>query len=113
MSKREGEETDWALELDVLAEEEAVRAAGWYDGHSMALGTEFESELIRALDQLIAHPQMHPVVDDGQTRRALLTRFPYAVYYQLEKGQRIVLVFAILHTSRNPEAWQQRVNEEG
>jgi hypothetical protein len=39
-------------------------------------------------------------------RRALLGRFPYAVYYRLDSD--IIDVIACLHTRRSPSRWRTR-----
>jgi plasmid stabilization system protein ParE len=47
------------------------------------------------------YPDLH-----RQTRRALLSRFPFGVYYRLEGGEAVIV--AIMHGSRNPRRWQTR-----
>ena len=42
----------------------------------------------------------------GEIRRALVRRFPYAIYYVLESDQ--VSVIACVHTRRHPRRWQSR-----
>jgi plasmid stabilization system protein ParE len=39
-------------------------------------------------------------------RRALLRRFPYAVYFAVERD--VVVILAVLHVSRDPAEWQRR-----
>jgi hypothetical protein len=36
----------------------------------------------------------------------MLKRFPYAVFFAVE--DEIIVVLAVLHTSRNPAEWQRR-----
>jgi plasmid stabilization system protein ParE len=43
-------------------------------------------------------------------RRALTGRFPYAVYFRIEDKR--IIVFVVVHTSRDSEVWQQRIDEE-
>ena len=40
-------------------------------------------------------------------RKALVRRFPYGVFYQVEVGQ--VLVLAVFHAKRNPNIWHGRI----
>ena len=40
-------------------------------------------------------------------RRALVRRFPYAVFY--EHMSDTITVFGVLHTSRRPQSWRQRL----
>jgi plasmid stabilization system protein ParE len=53
-------------------------------------------------------PERFPVVR-GTCRRALLRRFPYAVYFV--PTAEVIQVIACLHASRNPQRWQQRAGE--
>ena len=39
----------------------------------------------------------------GEVRRAMLSDFPYAVFYRIEA--RRVVVLAVLHTARDPKLW--------
>jgi plasmid stabilization system protein ParE len=39
-------------------------------------------------------------------RRALLQRFPYAVYFILD--DQIIVILAILHQRRDPAVWKRR-----
>lgn len=41
----------------------------------------------------------------GNVRRAIVTRFPYAVFYQVEPKR--VVVLAVIHTARDPRLWPQ------
>jgi hypothetical protein len=40
-------------------------------------------------------------------RRALVRRFPYAVFYEYADG--IVKVYCAFHTARDPEKWRERL----
>jgi hypothetical protein len=42
-----------------------------------------------------------------QYRRRLVRRFPYAIFY--ESTADAVTVYGVLHTSRNPDKWRQRL----
>jgi plasmid stabilization system protein ParE len=49
---------------------------------------------------------MYPVVHEGY-RRSLIRRFPYAVFY--EQSEAAVTIYAVFHTSRDPDKWRQRL----
>ncbi|MFH1570139.1 MAG: hypothetical protein ABIL09_19255 [Gemmatimonadota bacterium] len=40
-------------------------------------------------------------------RRALVRRFPYAVFYECTANA--VTILAVLHTARDPAKWRQRL----
>jgi len=40
-------------------------------------------------------------------RRALVRRFPYAVFY--EYADEKVIVYCVMHTARDPNKWRERL----
>jgi len=50
-------------------------------------------------------PELHPVVYRG-VRRAITRRFPYSIYYRMERNE--VVVLGVLHMRRDPKEWQSR-----
>lgn len=81
-------------------------ARDWYDGERQGLGSEFLAELGRILRRARDMPLQFPEVARG-LRRALLHRFPYAVYFiAREDGDVVVLV--VIHQRRRPAEWKRR-----
>lgn len=81
-------------------------AADWYEGRKNGLGEEFTAAVRRVLARIAADPDLYPEVYED-VRGALITGYPYCVYYREEPGQ--VLVLSVFHTSRDPSIWQQRL----
>ena len=82
------------------------QARAWYEAERAGRGARFEAAL-QVLEHLIAaHHEAFPIVR-GQVRRALVARFPYAVYYQPVDAETIEIL-ACLHTRRRPGAWRRR-----
>ena len=77
---------------------------GYYEGQSPGLGEQFLSAANAAFDAIERYPEMFSRVH-GEVRRALVTRFPYAVFYRVESKR--VVVLTVLHTARDPRAWPQ------
>ena len=51
-------------------------------------------------------PEMHEFVHEN-CRRALVRRFPYAVFY--EYADQTVTVYRVFHTARDPRKWRERL----
>jgi plasmid stabilization system protein ParE len=81
-------------------------AFDWYDGQRPGLGAEFAGLVQEILDRIAHRPhlseQVFPTV-----RRAVVRRFPYSIFYQVEPHQ--VVVLAVFHSKRDPKIWQARV----
>jgi len=87
------------------AEADIAEAARWYEQRSPGLGSEFLRAVDVTLAEIIRMPERYPVVH-GKARRALLRRFPYAVYFVAISD--LVSVFACLHARRDPRHWRER-----
>lgn len=77
----------------------------WYELQQAGLGEEFLAAVRAALESMMASAESFPVVH-RQTRRALLRRFPYGLYYRIFDDQ--IVVVACMHGRRNPQRWQSR-----
>ncbi len=89
-----------AAEADIR---EAVR---WYDERAPGLGSEFLRAVDVALAEITRMPERYPLVR-GEARRALLRRFPYALYFVTPPD--LIGVIACLHARRDPRGWQERI----
>ena len=78
----------------------------WYQTQRLGLGEEFRETLRIALSQIAENPQRYPVIHRG-TRRALLKRFPYGVFYR--EFPQVIVVVACMHGRRNPKRLQSRI----
>jgi plasmid stabilization system protein ParE len=77
----------------------------WYEAQRLGLGQEFLAAADALIDAIAEQPLRYPLVLRN-TRRALLRRFPYAMYFRLYGD--IVVVVACMHGRRNPRRWQVR-----
>jgi toxin ParE1/3/4 len=97
------------IEYRLIAEPPAdldVEAAfEWYENERPGLGVEFLDELRGTYNRIADGPLEYQELRGG-IRRALLRRFPYAVYFAIEAD--VVVVVAVLHASRDPAEWQRR-----
>lgn len=87
------------VDLDVEA------AFEWYEKERPGLGVELLDELRATYNRIANGPLKYQELRGG-IRRALLRRFPYAVYFAVEAD--FVVVVAVLHASRDPAEWQLR-----
>lgn len=87
------------------AELDLVDAAAWYESQQTGLGYQFLDEVSAMFLKIEETPLLYPNVHKN-IRRALIHRFPFGVYYQVEKSE--IIVFAVMHGSRNPKYWKSR-----
>jgi plasmid stabilization system protein ParE len=67
----------------------------------------FADSVDEAVARIEAMPQMYAMVFQN-VRRGKLRRFPYLIYYRVLSDR--LEVIAVLHASRDPKLWQERVN---
>lgn len=77
----------------------------WYESQRIGLGEEFLAAVRMVVESIIAYPERFPVVHRN-TRRALLRRFPYGLFYRIVDDQ--IVFVACMHGRRNPRRWQLR-----
>lgn len=97
--------TKYRLVADPRVDLDVAAAFEWYEKEQAGLGQEFLVELRAAYDRVADAPLQYQHLRSG-IRRALVRRFPYAVYFALEED--VVVVLAMLHASRDPAEWQRR-----
>ena len=88
------------------AEEDLAEAYGWYEGQRIGLGEEFLGCVDACIEAFRRMPEMHAQIHQTY-RRALVRRFPYAVFY--EYAEDTVTVYCVFQTSQDPEKWVRRL----
>ena len=87
------------------AELDLEETAFWYEKQRDGLGDEFLDEIQVTLRLMAENPSMYSVVH-RHTRRALIKRFPFGIYFRIEQNS--IVVVAVMHGSRHPKRWQKR-----
>jgi len=96
-----------SLRVLAAASDELAEAVRWYDARHVGLGREFFDAVVEAVETLQANPEMGaPISADRRTRRLLLARFPYHLFYRLAPTE--IIVVAVAHTKRRPGYWKSR-----
>ena len=99
---------DMAAEL-TFAPETALdieQAYASYEARRAGLGEEFLSCVDACVQAICRSPEVQAKIHK-EYRRALLRRFPFAVFYEHVAGT--IKVYGVIHTSRNPEIWRERL----
>lgn len=76
-----------------------------YSTISPHLGDDFLQKLDDAFERILSGPGMFAKVYK-EIRQMKIRRFPYVISYMIEGNQ--VVVLAVLHGHRKPEAWKAR-----
>ncbi len=93
------------LRLTPEAELDVDEAHLWYQRQARELAEDFLAAVNRCIASIQRHPEAYARVD-RTTRRALLRRFPYALFYEV--GPVEIIVYAVFHGARDPRARNRR-----
>lgn len=62
-------------------------------------------EILATCNSISENPQMYPVLH-RETRRVIIHKFPFAIFYRVEDG--LVDIISVMHGSRDPDNWKNR-----
>ncbi len=93
------------LVLRPQAEAELFDARDWYEEQRPGLGGASATEVDMVLARIVQAPLTYPRVQ-GETRRALVRRFPYAIYFHALADE--IVVLGVIHGRRRPRRRQSR-----
>jgi plasmid stabilization system protein ParE len=94
------------LRYRAAAKLDVQEAREWYGEISPELEARFARAIADTLGIALDHPRAFPVVHRRDVRRAVVSGFPYQVFYRL-RGD-LLVVIAVTHSSRHPRHWQRR-----
>ncbi len=88
------------------AEAEFDEAVRYYEEQKPGLGLEFAGEVYAAVARISEYPEAWSSISKN-TRRCLVTRFPYGVIFQVVSDT--LRIIAVANLNRRPEYWKDRV----
>jgi len=87
------------------AQTELLQGRAWYEERSPLSALAFAEEIATAIQRIAEAPLRYPRSEHG-TRRFLLKRFPFSVFYRVAKNG--VEIVAVAHHKRRPDYWSGR-----
>lgn len=89
------------------AEADIDDAYRWYEARRSGSGDRLLKRIRTRLNAIRRHPEACALMAEG-CRRALLSQFPYAIFYQY--AEKTVTVVAVFHCAQSPERWRKRLD---
>jgi plasmid stabilization system protein ParE len=85
---------------------EILQATERYESEKAGLGGEFVDKLDSCFLRIVEHPEQFPLaLRRPPVYRAMVDRFPYAVYFVAEQSR--VVVISVVHTKRSAGQWKR------
>jgi hypothetical protein len=99
------------VKIEILdeAQEDLTQGFHFYESREPGLGSYFIDCLFSDIDSLFIYAGIHQVV--FAHHRCLSKRFPFAIYYSIEK--QLVRVHAVLDCRRDPSWTRKRLKADG
>ncbi len=94
-------------DIHPLASLELEEATLFYNQRLKGLGQRFLLAVERAIEHILLFPEAAPLVG-GTVRRKVVNRFPFSVFYVLEKDA--IFFVAIAHQKKEPMYWRDRLS---
>ena len=90
------------------AEAELDKAVEYYEQRQRGLGLEFVEEVYATITRIIQYPNAWSALSKN-SRRCLVSRFPYGVIYQIKSHT--LRIIAVAHLNRRPGYWKERLEQ--
>jgi len=90
------------------AEAELDKAVEYYEQRQQGLGLEFVEEVYATVTRIIQYPNAWSALSKN-SRRCLVSRFPYGVIYQIKSNT--LRIIAVAHLNRRPGYWKERLEQ--
>jgi plasmid stabilization system protein ParE len=90
------------------AEAEFDTAVEYYEQFQEGLGLEFAEEIYATISRIIQYPYAWSALSKN-SRRCLVSRFPYGVIYQIKSHS--LRIIAVAHLNRRPGYWKERFEQ--
>ncbi len=79
----------------------------WYNQQAQGLGARFLKQITSQINSLKKTPFVY-ANRYADVRCMIIKKFPFMVHYKIDSDQKLIIIFAIFHTSRNPKIWEER-----
>ena len=87
---------------------EFAEAFVWYEKQREGLGELFNISVEDKLRQICNNP-LHYKISYKKFHEALADNYPYLIVYFVDEKNKLIIVTAIFHTSRNPKGKFKRI----
>ena len=92
------------------AKHDIREAALWYNLQKKELGKKFALKVRQKINLIRKNPYSYTTRYD-EVKTAVLDVFPFMIHYTIEESEKLITIYAVLHTSRNPDLWNTEMGD--
>ncbi|WP_326937321.1 type II toxin-antitoxin system RelE/ParE family toxin [Flavobacterium sp. PL11] len=100
----------YILKIDVDAFKNIQDTCKWYELHSKGLGLRYKTQTKKQINSLNKDPYLFSI-KYGEIQCRKIEKFPFLIHYLIDENAKTIAIFAVFHTSRNPEIWKTNLNK--
>ncbi len=98
----------YKINIDIDALNDIQDASDWYEFQSKGLGNRYKNQVKKQINSLKKNPFLF-AIKYNEIRCRKIEKFPFLIHYKVNDDSKIVTIFAVFHTSRNPEIWKRNL----
>ncbi len=95
------------LKIDTDALNDIQETFEWYELRLKGLGLRYKTQTKKQINSLKKDPYLFSI-KYNEIRCMKIEKFPFLIHYLINENTNTITVFAVFHTSRNPEIWNAR-----
>ncbi|MCD8741853.1 type II toxin-antitoxin system RelE/ParE family toxin [Mucilaginibacter roseus] len=88
------------------AKNDIEEATIWYNKKQKGLGVKFTSYVRQKIALIKQEPFIASTRYDN-VKTAVLDTFPFMIHYLLNENEKVIIIIAVFHTSRDPKIWKR------
>jgi mRNA-degrading endonuclease RelE of RelBE toxin-antitoxin system len=96
----------FTIRIEPEAGEDIQEGIDWYNEQQTGLGKEFHAAVKAHIKKLQTNPFYQVRYDNVHCLP--LKKYPYMIHFTINEESRVVVVHAVLNTSRDPKIWKDR-----
>ena len=94
------------LKIDTDALNDIQETFEWYETQLKGLGLRYKTQAKKQINSLKKDPYLFSI-KYNEIRCRKIEKFPFLIHYLINENTKTVTVYAVFHTSRNPEIWNK------
>jgi plasmid stabilization system protein ParE len=98
---------NYKIRVEPDALQDIQESTDWYNEQVKGLGSRFQKQVKTQINPLKKNPLGY-AVRYAKVRCMLKKKFPFLVHFIIDEELKVVEVFAVYHTSRDPKIWLER-----
>ena len=96
------------IRFSQLAKNDFDSSILYYKQQSIELSIKFKTDINQSIKRIISFPTLYPKINQ-RVQKCVVSKFPYTIIYTIKDD--IIYILAIASHHRNPQEYENRINE--